>query len=262
MSQRLSSLAGPKELDLPADTAQSEQMSTPTPPWLREARSATRLRDWVRAANMIRNHVFEDETTDDVRREAFELLDAITAKEKEAIRAREQELLLAYRASQERKLTTRIEDARRATEAAKRKADQAAELERRGRPVGEVLRQQARRAAEEARRTRLEAARGEAEASRARELVEAGLPRRRAEALAPMNPGPYEVELLGTEPGYDKPAICVALADLGYERNELTLALERAIHIAPEVIAYRLHQSEAVRIKIRLEAAGAKVRIR
>jgi ribosomal protein L7/L12 len=38
--------------------------------------------------------------------------------------------------------------------------------------------------------------------------------------------------------------------------------LERVIHIAPEVMAYRLHQSEAVKLKVDLEAAGAKVRIR
>jgi hypothetical protein len=48
---------------------------------------------------------------------------------------------------------------------------------------------------------------------------------------------------------------------LGYTPDEIPLLLERIEHIAPETVAFDLHQSAAVAIKKTLEGGGAKLRI-
>jgi len=98
--------------------------------------------------------------------------------------------------------------------------------------------------------------------ARKRELRAMGLSAHRIEALAQLQGGPYEVVLSGLTADCDKQAINAVLEEVGYPRAELKLLLERVEHIAPEPIAHLLHQSTAVRIKVALEAAGAKVRIR
>jgi hypothetical protein len=98
--------------------------------------------------------------------------------------------------------------------------------------------------------------------ARKRDFRASGLSPRRAEALARLQVGPYDVVLAGLTRGCDKQGIHAVLDEIGYPRAESELLLERVEHIAEEPIAYRLHQSEAVRIKVALEAAGAKVRIR
>lgn len=94
------------------------------------------------------------------------------------------------------------------------------------------------------------------------ELRAMGLGAHRVDALAQLQGGPYEVVLTGMTADCDKQAIQAVLEEVGFARAELKLLLERVEHIAPEPIAHLLHQSAAVRIKVALEAAGAKVRIR
>lgn len=97
---------------------------------------------------------------------------------------------------------------------------------------------------------------------RKRELRAMGLSTHRIEALAQLQGGPYEVVLAGLNSDCDRQAVNAVLEEVGYPRAELKLLLERVEHIAPEAIAHLLHQSTAVRIKVALEDAGAKVRIR
>lgn len=99
-------------------------------------------------------------------------------------------------------------------------------------------------------------------AARTDELEALGLKGRRVQALAQLKGGAYDVILTGLGSDHDRQAIRTVLADLGYSRAEIPLLLERVEHIAPEPIALRLHQSAAVRIKVALEAAGAKIRIK
>jgi hypothetical protein len=99
-------------------------------------------------------------------------------------------------------------------------------------------------------------------AARTEELVRLGLPPQQAQALAVLKAGPYDVVLAGTRPECDEHAIRRILAGLGYGRSQVKQVLERVVHIAPEPVAHLLHQSEAIRIKIQLEAAGATVRIK
>lgn len=95
-----------------------------------------------------------------------------------------------------------------------------------------------------------------------RELEALGLSRVRVATLTRMKRGPYDVVLAGMADNCGQRAICERLGELGYTATEIQLLLERVAHIAPEPIAHLLHQSVAVRIKVALEAAGAKVRIK
>lgn len=81
------------------------------------------------------------------------------------------------------------------------------------------------------------------------------------DALVRLQGGQYDVVLSGLTAECDRRAVRVALEKVGYSRTDISLLLERVEHIAPEPIAQLLHQSAAVRLKVELEAAGAKVRI-
>ena len=98
--------------------------------------------------------------------------------------------------------------------------------------------------------------------ARKRALRAIGLNVQRAEALAQLQGGSYDVVLAGLPADCDRQAIRAVLGQVGYPRKEIELLLERVEHIAPEPIAHLLHQSAAVRIKVALESAGAKVRIK
>lgn len=98
--------------------------------------------------------------------------------------------------------------------------------------------------------------------ARKAELRAMGLSPQRVDALAQLQGGPYEVVLTGLTGDCDRQVIQAVLEKVGFPRTELKLLLERVEHIAPEPIAQLVHQSAAVRIKVALEAAGAKVRIR
>ena len=93
-------------------------------------------------------------------------------------------------------------------------------------------------------------------------LQSLGLSTKQAEAIGSLRAGPYDVWLQGLGKARDESALHAALGELGYMTAEARLLLERVEHIGPEAIAFRLHQSEAVTIKVRFEGSGAKVRIR
>jgi 5-methylcytosine-specific restriction endonuclease McrA len=97
--------------------------------------------------------------------------------------------------------------------------------------------------------------------ARAKELRGAGISNRRAVAIAKLDSGPYCVSFYGVRRDLDPKLVARELKRLGYADREAQDALERVIHIAPETVAYDVSQSEAVQVKRRLEAAGARIRI-
>ena len=108
-------------------------------------------------------------------------------------------------------------------------------------------------AAQEARRTDLEA--------RRMDFLASGLTQQRAEALSGLKAGPHAVTVSGFRASYDGRRLAAILHDLGYRPRETPRVIERVEHISPETVAFDLDQSEAVKIKIKLEEAGAKVKI-
>ncbi len=98
-------------------------------------------------------------------------------------------------------------------------------------------------------------------ATRRKEFRDAGLPAKRAAALAWRRSGPYAVIVYGLSKKRDDSGLSAALQELGYAATDAPLLLERIEHIAAETVAFDLHQSEAVAIKQRLESLGAKVKI-
>ena len=90
----------------------------------------------------------------------------------------------------------------------------------------------------------------------------AGLRTRRAWTLALMPEGPYGVSITGMARGWLERSVAECLAtDLGFGPKEAALLVERAVHIAPESVAFDVDQSSAVRLKKALESRGARIRV-
>jgi hypothetical protein len=91
-------------------------------------------------------------------------------------------------------------------------------------------------------------------------------PEARAIALG-LPEGPYEVALTGVrDRAGELPAsslLNVQLQEeLRFERSDATSVIDRAIHIAPEVLVSGVAQDDAIKLKVHLEATGARVVIR
>jgi HNH endonuclease len=102
--------------------------------------------------------------------------------------------------------------------------------------------------------------------ARLQELLASGVQRSRAEALSRFRDGPHSVVLTGLQrgaasSGKSSPIVQTLTATLGYSTRGASEAVERAVHISPETVAFDLSQRDAVRVKVLLEATGAKVRI-
>lgn len=90
----------------------------------------------------------------------------------------------------------------------------------------------------------------------------AGLTTQRATILTLMKPGPYSVSITGMARGYKEEHVAAELVrSLGFATSESVLLVERAVHIAPESVAFDIDQSKAVQLKKALERHGAKIRI-
>lgn len=85
----------------------------------------------------------------------------------------------------------------------------------------------------------------------------------RARALAVLPEGPYSVVFHGVAKGnVDEDGLRCVLCDLGYSGTDANRVVQHVIHIAPETVAYLLEDAAAIEIKVRLERAGGKVRIK
>jgi hypothetical protein len=92
--------------------------------------------------------------------------------------------------------------------------------------------------------------------------VAAGLSPKRASILTLMPAGPYSVSITGLISGArEDPVADRLVTELGFTAKESVLLVERAVHIAPEAVAFDVDQSRAVQLKKALERAGAKIRI-
>jgi HNH endonuclease len=96
-------------------------------------------------------------------------------------------------------------------------------------------------------------------------LLESGLDEDRATSLARLQDGPYTVVLAGVRRGVvlDRSSQLVEMlhSELGYQPQAALEAAERAVHISPETVAFDLSQGDAIRLKVHLEQAGAKIKI-
>lgn len=192
------------------------------PYWLEEATEALEWGQTDRTLDLIEKYAFRDDASLSDKRQAF---------------------LLAKQ----------IQDGRWPSDVKVRAERAASKLSRDGDRLGFAKAERRQEVREAQSRARVEARKGKLKAM--------GLRGRRVEALAQLEGGPYDVVLAGPEDGFDRQAIRAVLEEVGYPSTEIDLLLERVEHIAPEPIAHLLHQSEAVRIKVALEAGGAKVRI-
>jgi hypothetical protein len=99
--------------------------------------------------------------------------------------------------------------------------------------------------------------------ARAAELAALGVPWSRATVLSSLKEGPFDVVLHGMRKTLDDEAFCSALARIGYSADESKRMLRRAMHIGePQVLAYLVDEDPAIGLKIRVEKAGAIVRIK
>lgn len=175
------------------------------------------------------------------------------------------------RAAEAAELDLLAEVARRekaATEAelAKARAEQvAAAARRRARAEAAAAEKRARAEAAAAKRRAAKKAAADRRAARqnkrARSLLELGLSKERAEALALLRSGPYDVVLKGVRSSHNPDEVGAVLQELGYRKRQAHNVILRSAYIAPEIVAVRVHESDAIRLRVALESAGARVRI-
>lgn len=104
---------------------------------------------------------------------------------------------------------------------------------------------------------------GDAAFARAIELASLDIPDKALAVLRNAKPGPFDVLLLGTKRSFDEDAMEVELQKLGYDGYEADRMIRRALHIdEPQELAYLLDEDAAIELKLRLEAVGAKAKIR